>query len=172
MGWETGVSLGATGVGAIAGINNAEAQTKAIAQSAEYTASNIANKTARTEGTLETSFLKGGIALTGAGGTSAVFQQAGAQGITDISRTIDNANASISNTMNAARTGALNSIAGGFGKLGSGVIAGALDQAYSGSWLQSAWNGITGNPDPSPQGTGNNVGTYMSTATVGGGTAQ
>ena len=98
MGWETGVSLGAGAVSALSNTQSAVAQSKAIAQSAEYTASNLANKTSRTEGTLETSFLKGGIALTGTGGPAAVFQQAAAQGQTDIQRTIDNANASASAT--------------------------------------------------------------------------
>lgn len=145
MGWETGISSAAGGINAVIGINNAEAQTKAIAQSAEYTASNMANKTSRTEGSLETSFLKGGIALTGTGGTAAIFQQAAAQGSTDIQRTIDNANASIYNTMNSARSKSLDVIGQSWGKLGAGTIA---------STLKSAWNGMTGNPDPSPQGTG------------------
>jgi hypothetical protein len=84
------------------------------------------------------------------GGTGAVFEQAGQQGKTDIARTISNANASISNTMNEARTKALTGIAAGFTKLGTGSIDSAVSTAYSGSWLQSAWNGMTGNPDPSP----------------------
>lgn len=154
MGWETGISLGANSVSGFANIDNAKAETSAIAQSADNTAQNIANKTSRTEGTLETSFLKGGIGLTGAGGPAAFFQQAAKQGTTDIQRTIDNANASISNTMNAARTQSLNSIGQTIGKLPTGSITNTVNQAYQGSWLQSAWNGITGNPDPSPQGTG------------------
>ena len=152
MGWETGISLGANAVSGFENTENALASSKAIAQSADYTAANMANKTSRTEGTLETSFIKGGIALDNLGGTKAVFEQAGTQGITDINRTVSNANASISNTLNASRTQVLNGIAGGFSKLGSGTITGAVAQAYSGSWLQSAWNGINGNPDPSPQG--------------------
>lgn len=153
MGWETGISMGANAVSSYENTQNAVAQTKGIAQSAEYNIANIANKTARNEGTLESSFIKGGIALDNLGGTKAVFEQAGAQGFTDINRTVANATASISNTMNSARTQSLNGIANGFAKLGSGTIAGAVDQAYSGSWLQSAWNGISGNTDPSPQGT-------------------
>lgn len=157
MGWETGISLGANAVTGVMNTDNALAQTKAIAQSADYTAANLANKTSRTEGTLETSFIKGGIALDNLGGTNAVFSQAGAQGITDINRTVSNANNSISNTLNASRTQVLNGIAGGFSKLGSGTITNAISSAYGGSWLQSAWNGITGNPDPSPQGGNGNV---------------
>ena len=80
MGWETGVTLGAGAVGAYADTQNGLAQSKAISQSAEYAATNLANKTSRTEGSLETSFLKGGIALTGKGGVADVFKQAGAQG--------------------------------------------------------------------------------------------
>src|ERR1700719_261000 len=100
MGWETGISLGANAVSGFMNTENALSQSKAIAQSADYTAANMANKTSRTEGTLETSFIKGGIALgSGTGGTTAVFEQAGAQGITDIGRTITNANNSISNTL-------------------------------------------------------------------------
>lgn len=152
MGWETGISLGANAVSGFVNTNNALAQSKAIAQSADNAAANMANKTSRTEGTLTASFIKSGIALDNLGGTKAVFEQAGQQGITDIQRTISNANASISNTMSTARTQTLNGLAGGFAKLGSGTIAGAVDKAYSGSWLQSAWNGINGNPDPSPQG--------------------
>lgn len=158
MGWETGVTLGASAVQGFATMNNAEAVGKATAQSADNTAANLANKTSRNIGTLETSFLKGGIALGGAG-TSAIFAQAGQQGQTDISRTIDNANASISNTMNTARTSALNGIASAYGKLGPGTMTKVADQLYSGSWLQSAWNGISGNPDPSPN--GSNVGTAL-----------
>lgn len=162
MGWESGISMGANAVNSFVQTQNAVAQTKGIAESAENTAQNLANKTSRTEGTLETSFLKGGIALTGSGGPAAVFQQAAAQGTTDIQRTIDNANSSISNTMNSARTAALNGIAQGFSKLGSGTLSTQVDQMYQGSWLQSAWNGMTGNLDPSPQGGG--------TASIGGGT--
>lgn len=159
MGWETGISLGASAVGAFANTENAVAQTKGIAQSAENTASNIANRTSRNIGSLETSFLKGGIALTGAGGPATVFEQAGEQGNIDIQRTIDNANASIKDTMNRARTTSLNGIAQGFSKLGPGTITKAIDQAYQGSWLQSAWNGLAGNPDPSPVSDLGNVGT-------------
>ena len=164
MGWESAVSMGSTAVNSVVTTNNAVAQTKAIAQSAENSASNIANQTSRTEGSLETSFLKGGIGLTGGGLTAAAFAQAAGKGQTDIQRTIDNANASISNTMVEARSKALNGIAGSFSKLGAGTTTGAVEQAYSGSWLQSAWNGLTGNPDPSPQGfSSDNVGTYMGT---------
>lgn len=159
MGWESGVTLGAGAVSAFTNTQSGIAQSKAIAQSAEYTASNLANKTSRTEGSLETSFLKGGIALTGAGGPAEVFKQAGEQGITDIQRTIDNANASIADTMNQARSKSLNTIAGGFSKLGAGTITTAIDQAYQGSWLQSAWNGMSGNLDPSPQGSMADIGT-------------
>lgn len=148
MGWETGISLGAAGIGAIANTENAQAQSSAIAESAENSAANIANKTSRTIGSLETSFLKGGISLDGAGGTAAIFAQAGQQGQTDIHRTIDNANASIADTMNKARTTSLNSIATSFGKLGTGSIADGIDKAYDGSWLQSAWNGMSGPLDP------------------------
>lgn len=157
MGWETGVSLAGSAVQGFATMNNAEAQGNAMAATAENSAANIANKTSRNIGTLETSFLKGGIALGGAG-TSAVFAQAGQQGQTDISRTIDNANASIANTMSAARTSSLNGIANSYSKLGPGTMSKVADQLYSGSWLQSAWNGLDGNPDPSP---GNNVGTAL-----------
>ena len=152
MGWETGISLGASAVGGFENIQNAKSQSKAIATSAEYTASNMANQTSRNIGSLEASFLKGGIALTGGGGPAAIFQQAGQQGNLDIQRTIDNANASISNTMSSARTAALGGIAQGFSKIGAGTISNTVDKLYQGSWLQSAWNGITGNPDPSPQG--------------------
>src|ERR1700749_897948 len=110
MGWETGVSLGAGAVGAFANTETAIAGTKAIAQQAEYESQNIANKTSRNIGTLETSFLKGGIALTGTGVPAAIFQQAAQQGNTDIQRTISNANTSISDTMARARTQSLNTI--------------------------------------------------------------
>lgn len=159
MGWETGISLGANAVSSFAGTEGAVAESKAIAQTGENNASNIANRTSRNIGGLETSFLKGGIALTGMGGPAAVFQQAGQQGITDIGRTISNANASIEDTMNKARTTSLNGIASGFSKLGAGTITNAVDQAYQGSWLQSAWNGMSGNLDPSPQGNMADVGT-------------
>jgi len=154
MGWETGVSMGASAINAFSTIDNAKAETKAIAQSAEYNSQNIANKTSRNIGTLETSFIRGGIALGGAGGAaeSNVFIQAAEQGETDINRTISNANASISNTMNAARTQALTGIAGSFAKLGSGTIT---------NTLSSAWNGLTGNTDPSP---GSSVGMGSGTA--------
>lgn len=160
MGWETGISLGANAVSSFAATSNAQAESKSIAATAENVVANQANQTSRNIGSLETSFLKGGIALNGGAGTSAFFNQAAQQGQTDISRTIDNANASIANTMSAARTKALSSIGQGFAKLGSGTISAAVNQAYQGSWLQSAWNGLSGNPDPSPQG---------STATVPGG---
>ena len=152
MGWETGVSLGASAVSAFTNTQGAVAQSKAIAQTAENQAANLANKTSRTEGSLETSFMRGGIALTGTGGPAAIFQQAAQQGQTDIQRTIDNANASISDTMAKARTQSLNTIAGGFSKLGSGTISKGIDDAWQGSFLQSAWNGMTGILDPSPQG--------------------
>jgi len=141
MGWESAISLAASGLGAINTTNNALSQSSAIAQSADYTAQNLANKTSRTEGTLETSFIKSGIALNGAGGPAAIFAQAAAQGNTDIQRTINNANSSISNTMSEARTKALTSIAGGIGKLGSGAIT-------------NPGNSPKANPDPSPTGSG------------------
>lgn len=163
MGWETGVTLGADAVTAFTNTQSGLAQSKAISQSAEYTASNIANKTSRNIGTLETSFLKGGIALTGSGATEDVFKQAAAQGQTDIQRTIDNANANISNTVGADRAKSLSTIAGGFSKLAPGTISSALTQA---------WNGMTGNLDPSPQGGGSGLNSLLNggTGTFGGGT--
>lgn len=156
MGWETGISLGASAVQGLGTLNNAEATTKAMAQSADNTVANMANKTARTEGTLETSFLKGGIALGGAGGTSAVFQQAGQQGQTDIQRTIDNANANINNTMNTARGAVLDGLGKSFSKLGPGTLSAGIASLYQGSDLQSAWNSVGqdvgGMLDPSPTG--------------------
>ncbi len=143
MGWETGISLGATAVGGVINTENTLAQTKAMAQSADNSVANIANKTSRTEGSLETSFIRGGIALNGTGGPAAVFAQAAAQGNTDIQRTIDNTNSAISNTVNEGRSKTLNGIAQGFSKLGAGTISGAIG---------SAWNGLSGNLDPSPQG--------------------
>jgi len=154
MGWETGITLGASAIKGVADIDNAKSESSAIAASAENTATNQANQTSRNIGSLETSFLKGGIALTGGGGPAAFFQQAAAQGTTDISRTISNANASISNTMNAARTTSLNGLGQSFSKIGVGTIGSAVNTAYQGSWLQTAWNGIAGNPDPSPASTG------------------
>jgi hypothetical protein len=159
VGWESGISLGASAVSAFANTENAVAQSKGIAQTAENQATNLANKTSRNIGSLETSFLKGGIALTGTGGPAAVFQQAGQQGITDISRTISNANASIEDTMNKARTQSLNTIASGFSKLGAGTIQAAVG---------SAWNGLTGNPDPTPTGFGSGV-SMTGTGQVGSG---
>lgn len=163
MGWETAISLGANALSAFNTTNNAKAQTGAIAATAENQAANLANKTSRTEGSLETSFIKGGIALTGAGGPAAVFGQAAAQGSTDIQRTIDNANSSIANTMNEARTKALTTIAGGVSKIGAGTIQ---------NGLTSAWNGIMGNPDPSPQGIlDTSPVSDFSTASMGGNTS-
>jgi hypothetical protein len=139
MGWETGVTLGAGAVGAFANTKNAEAESKAIAETAENNASNIANKTSRNIGSLETSFLKGGIALTGGGGPAAIFQQAAQQGSTDIQRTISNANASINDTMNKARTQSLNTLAATWSKAGPGFV----DDA------RLAWNGMeVGTLDP------------------------
>ncbi len=60
--------------------------------------------------------------------------------------------------MNAARTSSLAGIASAVGKIGPGA-------------LSSAWNGITGNPDPSPAGTLDLTPlNSFSTGTVGGGT--
>lgn len=155
MGWETGISLGASAVQGFAGMNNARAVTGAMAQSAENEAANIANKTVRNIGTLETSFLKGGIALGGAG-TAAVFQQAREQGQTDIHRTIDNANANINNTFNSARSSVLKGLGDAFGKLGTGTISNGVNSLYQGSWLQDEWNGlgqdVGSELDPSPVG--------------------
>lgn len=139
MGWESGVTLGAGAVGAYANTQNAEEASSAIAQSAENNAQNIANKTSRNLGSLETSFIRGGIALTGAGGPAAVFQQAAQQGATDIQRTIANANASISDTMNKARSKSLDTLATTWSKAGPGFV----DEA------RMAWNGMeVGNLDP------------------------
>lgn len=161
MGWESELSMASSSVGAVTKTNDAIASSKAIAETAENSAQNIADRTSRNIGSLENSFLRGGIALTGTGGPAAIFSQAAAQGNTDISRTLSNANAQISNTMNTARTAALNGIAQGASKLSSGSVNSTVQQLYSGSWLQSAWNGITGDPDPSPQGNGTaNIGTY------------
>lgn len=154
MGWETGISLGASGISGFANTQNAKAETSAMAESAENTVANQANQTSRTIGTLETSFLKGGIALGGAG-TNAFFTQAGQQGQTDISRTITNATASINNTMNASRTQSLNAIGAAFGKISPTAASGAIEDAEDGfkkSPLMQAWNGMTGNTDPSPTG--------------------
>lgn len=155
MGWETGVSLGASAVQGWSAVNNAEAESKAFAQTAENQASNIADKTSRNIGTLTTSFLKGGIALGGAG-TTAILEQAAQQGNTDIQRTIDNANATIKNTMNAARSKSLETIAGAYSKLGAKTISDQANSLWQGSWLQGAWNGLSGDTDPS-----NNVGTAL-----------
>lgn len=152
MGWETGVSLASSALQSFGTTQTAKAQSKAIAQTAENQATNMANQTSRNIGALETSFLKGGIALTGEGGPAAFFQQAGQQGTIDIDRTIANANASINDTMNAARTKSLDGIAGAWGKIPASSMDTAISSAWQGSWLQSAWNGITGNPDPSPMG--------------------
>lgn len=139
MGWETGVSLGASAIGSFATTENAVAQSKATAATAENVSANLANKTSRTLGSLETSFARGGISLDGVGGTQAVFAQAGQQGITDIHRTIDNANASIADTMNKARTTALTGLANAWGKIPAATINSAV---------QTAWNGQSGPLDP------------------------
>lgn len=156
MGWETGITLGAAGIQSMVGISNAKAQTKAIAQTAENQADNLANKTSRNIGALETSFLKGGISLDGVGGTQAVFQQAGQQGMTDIHRTIDNANASIADTMNKARSASLETIAKAYGKVDFNNVGDSIDKLYDGSALQDAWNGLGQDVgswlDPSPTG--------------------
>ena len=135
MGWETGVSLGFNALSGYNKIQQGKAQSEAIAQQGEQEAQNYADATTRRLGSLETSFTHGGIALDNLGGTSAIFQQAANQGITNINRTINNANAASSNAFNAARTASLESIASGFKSMGAG---GSLDKG-----LSSAGNYLT-----------------------------
>lgn len=145
--------MGATGINAIATTEAALAQSKAIAATADNTAANLANKTTRNIGTLETSFIKGGISLDNLGGTQAVFAQAGQQGLTDIHRTIDNANASINDTMAKARTQALGSIAASAGKIPNSAYESVISNNTFGT---DSWNGlgqsVGSGLDPSPVG--------------------
>lgn len=139
MGWETGITLAA---GAASGYNKfqqGEAQSNAIVQQGENEAKNEADTTVRRLGSLETSFTHGGIALDNLGGTSAIFQQAAAQGMTNINRTISNANATSSNAFNSARTASLESIASGFKGIGTGTYTSALNTAANGITDQSAY---------------------------------
>ena len=154
MGWETGVSSVFNAIQTSNALNTAQANAKAQTLQGQYQAQNIADNTVRAAGTLESSFLQGGISLQG--GPQAVLAQAFAKGTTDISRTVTNANNQASNTINQARTNALSQIANQFMKSSggtSGITSGlsSLNEqsAYA---LNSAGYGNTAYEmlDPSP----------------------
>lgn len=128
MGWETGASLGFNALAGFNKLQSGKADAAATVQQGENLAQNEADTTVRKIGALENSFTHGGIALDNLGGTSAIFQQAAAQGNTNISRTITNANNTAANQFNAARTASLEDIASGFQKFGmNGIGGGASD---------------------------------------------
>lgn len=147
MGWETAVSSAANAFQVSNNLNTADAQAKALITSAGYQTQNIADNTVRQAGSVESSFLQGGISLQG--GPSQLLAQIFAKGQTDITRTATNANNASSNLMNSARTNALSSIAQQFMRSsgGSSGLSSGLSNA-------SNWAGqkIGGALDPSPVG--------------------
>ena len=119
MGWETGVSLGAN-TAFVSGFANTEEtrwrKRRALRRRRRGTKqANSANTTSRHSGSLEPSYVRGGIALTRAGGPATVIEPAGQQGSTDISRTIANANRiDCRYDQQGAHEHMVNGIAGGF----------------------------------------------------------
>lgn len=146
MGWETAAIAGFQILGASNTMEAGKANAQAIADQGTQQAKTIADNTLRRAGTLQTSFLQGGIVLDD--GPKSVISQAFGQGYTDINRTVTNANNSAANTYNTARTKALSSLASG----ASSIIGGS----DIGGGFGSDWNGLgqtTGSWfDPSPVG--------------------
>lgn len=148
MGWETAVTTGFSALTAAGKMAQGQATSDAFAREGEQRASLIADNTARTIGKLQTSFLHSGIALDDVGGTQAVIGEASKQGLTDVSRTIDNYNNQSKNSYNSARTAAL-----------EGLIKTAGSTSLpsdAGSWLNDKWNSAGQDVgswlDPSPTG--------------------
>lgn len=161
MGWETGVTSLVSAYNNFQSTNAATATAKAQIKEGEYQASNIADNTKRTAGSLQASFLQSGITLDGSDGANQVIAQAFAKGQTDISRTLENANNQAKNTMSAARTKALNSLGSTLtNSYGGEAGSKAADELWNGSVAQDLWNGagqeLGSALDPSP------VGPYMS----------
>lgn len=130
MGWETAAVAGFQLLNAGNQIGQGKAEAQARLREGEYRAKNLAEDTARNIGKLQTSFLQSGIALDDVGGTQTVFRLAAEKGYTDITRTLDNADAEAKNAYSKARTAALDGLLkGGFGK-----IAGAAGSSAS-NWF-------------------------------------
>lgn len=153
MGWESAVTSGVSSLNAVNQMNTAQAQAQAQVTEGEQKASNQADDTLRAAGKLQTSFLQSGIALDD--GPNQIIQMAFAKGSTDIQRTITNTNNQAANTVSAARTAALNTIAQGVQRAGY-TNPMAISDAYQGSWLQDGVNGLGQDVgsmfDPSPTG--------------------
>ena len=152
MGWETAAILGFQMLSASNKIDQGKAEAEAFARQGEQEADVIAKRTVRDIGTLQTSFLQSGIALDDVGGTRVVFDEAAKKGLTDITRTIDNANRQAKNTYSAARTAALDSLVKGVGKTGIGSdVGGFLDDTTTDLW-NGAGQEMGSWLDPSPVG--------------------
>lgn len=153
MGWETGVTSLVSAYSSFEKTNQAKATADATIKEGEYQASNIADNTKRTVGSLQTSFLQSGLTLDSADGASNVISQAFSKGQTDISRTLDNANNSAKNTMSAARTAALTNLGSSLTSMW-GAKSGANTSSLT--YGTDSWNGlgqeIGSALDPSPVG--------------------
>ena len=153
MGWETAVSSAFNAFSTSNQLNTAEANAKAVTTSGQYQVQNIADNTVRQAGTAESSFLQGGISLSG--GVQQVLQQIYAKGNTDISRTATNADNQASNIVNSARTSALNNIAQQFMRSTggtSGITSGLNNLSFGTGSVNGLGQTIGSALDPSPVG--------------------
>jgi|GEM_PF-6594901 len=153
MGWETAVSSAFNAFQTNNQLKTAEANANAVTTSGDYQVQNIADNTVRQAGTVQSSFLQGGISLQG--GPQQVLQQIYAKGNTDIARTATNSNNQASNIVNAARTNALNSIAQQFMRSTggtSGITSGLNSVSFGTGSLNGLGQTIGGALDPSPVG--------------------
>lgn len=138
MGWETTAILGARAFSSMATMNTGQAQAKAEVTQAGYLAKNSADNTVRQTGKLQTSFLQSGLTLEG--GPMEVLKQAFATGYTDIGRIAANGNAAAKNTINSARTKALESLASGAGALlpGASSFASGVSSGFNDAMTNAA----------------------------------
>lgn len=153
MGWETAVNSAFNAYSTNNQLKTSEANAGAQVQSGQYQIQNIADNTVRQAGAVQTSFLQGGIAMQG--GPQAVLAQIFAKGNTDIARTATNADNQASNTVNSARTQALNSIAQNFMRSTggtSGITSGLQSLSYGTGSLNGLGQTVGSALDPSPVG--------------------
>lgn len=162
MSWESDVTAASGFLGAASSFATANSKNTATQQEANYQEQNISNNTQRRAGTLQTSYLQSGIALDPDTAVNGVITQAFGQGMTDITRTQNNANATISNANTSARAAALSGLGATalklFGNSTAATPGGNQDGgSFLGSFFQTGstnalGQSIGGALDPSPVG--------------------
>lgn len=152
MGWETLVIAGVSAFSAMNTMKQGTAQAKAITAQGAIDAQNSANDTVRAGGKLTTSFLQSGLTLEG--GPMDVLTQAFNKGSTDIANIAASANAQSKNTVNAARTKALTSLAssaaGASALSGAGSFASDFGSGFSDGFSNAATISTGATPGFSP----------------------